>query len=306
MAVVQPRCARAIRTSKACLVGVGSPSCIQLDMNPSILERLAVCSWSLRPAHPQQLIQQIKQIGLSRVQIALDPIREQPAVWGRFGEEAAKAGLQLVSGMFGCVGEDYTTMETIRRTGGIVPESNWEQNWKNIQESADLARRLGLRLVSFHAGFLPHDPNDPDYAKLLRRLRQVADLFAARQIDLALETGQETADTLRHFLEDLQRPNVGVNFDPANMILYDKGNPIAALRVLIPWLKQCHIKDARKTKVPGTWGDEVVAGTGEVAWREFFQVLAEHHYAGFCAIEREAGDQRLEDIRAAVQFLRSI
>lgn len=275
-------------------------------MNRSILDRLAVCSWSLQPAHPRQLLQQMKETGLSRLQIALDPLREQPAVWGRFPDEAATAGIQMVSGMFGCIGEDYTTMESIRRTGGIVVDSTWEQNWKNIQQSATLAQQAGLKLVNFHAGFLPHDPKDPQCVKLLGRLRQVADLFAGKGIDLALETGQETADTLRSFLEKLAHPKVGVNFDPANMILYAKGNPIPALRILSPWLKQCHIKDARKTKRPGTWGEEVVVGTGEVAWKEFFQILDEQKFDGYCAIEREAGQQRLEDIRSARRFIESL
>jgi L-ribulose-5-phosphate 3-epimerase len=275
-------------------------------MNRSILDRLAVCSWSLQPANPQELIRQMKEIGLARMQIALDPLREQSAVWGDFPRQAAAAGLDLVSGMFGCVGEDYSTMEAIRRTGGIVPDATWEQNWRNIQETVALSRQLKLKLVSLHAGFLPHDPKEPSFAKLLHRLRDVADLFAKSGIDLALETGQETAETLRSFLEQLQRPNVGVNFDPANMILYDKGDPIHALRTLSPWLKSCHIKDARKTKVPGTWGDEVVVGTGEVAWREFFQVLEERKFGGFCAIEREAGQQRVEDIRAARAFIQSL
>jgi L-ribulose-5-phosphate 3-epimerase len=275
-------------------------------MKRALLDRLAVCSWSLQPANPQQLIQQMKEIGLPRLQIALDPLREQPAVWGDFPRQATDAGLKLVSGMFGCVGEDYSTMESIRRTGGIVPDSTWERNWKNIQETARLARQLNLKLVSFHAGFLPHDPQDPAYGKLLARLREVADLFAGNSIDLALETGQESADTLRSFLERLQRANVGVNFDPANMILYEKGDPIVALRVLSPWLKQCHIKDARKTRMPGNWGEEVVAGTGEVSWREFFQVLEERQFNGFCCIEREAGHQRQEDIRAARLFIESL
>jgi L-ribulose-5-phosphate 3-epimerase len=275
-------------------------------MNRALLDRLAVCSWSLQPASPQQLIQQMKDIGLARLQIALDPLREQPAVWGDLPRQAADAGLKLVSGMFGCVGEDYSSMDSIRRTGGIVPDSTWERNWKNIQETARLARQLNLKLVSFHAGFLPHDPKDPAYGKLLSRLREVADLFAVNTIDLALETGQESADTLRSFLEKLQRPSVGVNFDPANMILYEKGDPIAALRVLSPWLKQCHIKDARKTQTPGKWGEEVVAGTGEVAWREFFQVLEERPFNGFCCIEREAGHQRQQDIRAARLFIESL
>ncbi|MHC1762967.1 MAG: sugar phosphate isomerase/epimerase family protein [Verrucomicrobiia bacterium] len=275
-------------------------------MNRSVLDRLAVCSWSLQPASPQVLINQVKEIGLARIQIALDPIRDQPAVWGNFAAQASAAGLELVSGMFGCVGEDYTTLESIRKTGGIVPDANWDQNWANIRKTADLASRIGLKLVTFHAGFLPHDPKDADYAKLRQRLLQVAELFAERGIDLALETGQETADTLRAFLEDLHRNNVGVNFDPANMILYDKGDPITALRTLSPWLKQCHIKDAKKTKQPGTWGEEVVVGTGEVAWREFFEVLEQRGFKGYCAIEREAGTQRAQDIKAARTFIQSL
>ncbi len=275
-------------------------------MNRSVLDRLAVCSWSLQPASPQILINQVKEIGLTRIQMALDPIRDQPDVWGNFAAQASAAGVQLVSGMFGCVGEDYTTLESIRKTGGVVPDATWERNWENTRKTADLASRIGLKLITFHAGFLPHDPKATDYAKLRERLLKVAGLFAERGIDLALETGQETADTLSAFLADLHCKNVGVNFDPANMILYDKGDPIAALRTLSPWLKQCHIKDARKTKQPGTWGEEVVVGTGEVNWREFFQVLEQRGFKGYCAIEREAGNQRAQDIKAARTFLQSL
>jgi sugar phosphate isomerase/epimerase len=124
-------------------------------------------------------------------------------------------------------------------------------------------------------------------------------VFQAANIVLGLETGQETATVLVQLLQKLKRPNVGVNFDPANMILYDKGNPIAALRVLGPWIRQVHIKDARRTKVSGTWGAEVAAGTGEVDWRAFFATLRELNYTGDFVIEREAGGQRLADIRAA-------
>ncbi|MFO1499782.1 MAG: sugar phosphate isomerase/epimerase family protein [Verrucomicrobiota bacterium] len=275
-------------------------------MKGSFLNRLAVCSWSLQPANPQQLVQALQEIGLSKIQLALDPIREHSTTWASFEKDAERAGLECVSGMMGCAGEDYTTMESIRRTGGIVPDATWRQNWTNIQATAELAARMGLRLVTFHAGFLPHDPKDPGYAKLLQRLIQVADCFNQKGIDLALETGQETADALRAFLQQLDRPGVGVNFDPANMILYDKGDPIQALRTLSPWLKQCHIKDARKTKTAGTWGDEVPAGTGEVPWKEFFKVLQEQNYGGYCSIEREAGQQRVQDIRAARQMVESL
>lgn len=208
--------------------------------------------------------------------------------------------------MFGTVGEDYTTPESIKRTGGIVPDATWEQNLKNIRATASLAEQLYLKLVTFHAGFLPHDPNDPAFAKIFERISLVADCFAEEGIDLAFETGQESADTLNQFLTELGRPNVGVNFDPANMLLYDKGDPISALRTLAPWLKQCHLKDARKTKIAGQWGEEVTVGTGEVDWRGFFQVLNDVKFTGDLCIEREAGNQRVADIRAAKDFVASL
>jgi L-ribulose-5-phosphate 3-epimerase len=271
-----------------------------------MLERLAVCTWSLQPANPQQLVEQLRRINIPRVQLALDPLRDQPAVWGSLPALLKSEGIAVVSGMFGTVGEDYTTMESIRRTGGVLPDETWAANWRNIQATARQAAELGLSLVTFHAGFLPHDPKDPAFDKIRKRITEIARVFAEHKVDLGFETGQETAETLRAFLELLGQPNVGVNFDPANMILYDKGDPIAALRTLAPWLKQCHIKDARRTKTPGHWGDEVVAGTGEVSWPDFFATLRQVNFQGFLAIEREAGNQRVDDIRSARQFLESL
>jgi sugar phosphate isomerase/epimerase/NAD(P)H-dependent FMN reductase len=272
----------------------------------AIRDRLGVCSWSLQPQNPDQLIDWIKQIEIPRVQIALDPIRSNPQVWGNVGTLCALNGIELVSGMVTTIGEDYSTMETIRRTGGIVPDQTWKDNWRNLQTNAALARSLGLRLVTFHAGFLPHDQTDPDFKKLLERLRQVADLFAEHGLELGLETGQETAEALGEFLETLDRPNVGVNFDPANMILYDKGDPVQAVEALGPWLKQCHIKDANRTTKAGAWGEEVPAGAGQVDWSAFFKKLAEVGFSGDLSIEREAGTQRLKDIQTGGQFVEKV
>lgn len=276
-------------------------------MNHStLLDRLAVCSWSLQPTDPAHLLHQVQATTLKRVQLALDPLRQDPKVWGNASELLAVNGVAVVSGMFATVGEDYSTLETIKRTGGLVPDATWEENWRNIKRIAALAERLDLKLVTFHAGFLPPEETVPDFAKLFDRIARVADLFEEEGIDLGFETGQETAETLRSFLEKLNRPNVGVNFDPANMILYDQGDPIAALRTLGPWLKQCHIKDATRTKVPGTWGEEVVVGTGQVDWKAFLATLKEIGFNGDLCIEREAGARRVADIRAARDYLVSL
>src|SRR5688500_5293486 len=268
--------------------------------------KLAVCSWSLQPDSPEALLAKVQEIGVPRLQIALDPFRENPEVWNKFHQAARERGITCVSGMFGTVGEDYTTMETIRRTGGVVPDQHWDQNWKNIQQTAALAAKMGLKLVTFHAGFLPHEESNPDFKKLLERIAKIADLFTKHNLELGFETGQEEGATLKTFLEKLGRKNVGVNFDPANMILYDKGNPIEALRTLGPWLKQCHIKDANKTKTTGEWGEEVPAGTGQVDWKAFFAALKELRFDGWCCIEREAGTQRAADISTARKMVESI
>lgn len=279
---------------------------IQPTKSAPFHERLAVCSWSLQPGSPEELVAKLKVIGVPRVQLALDPLREQPQVWGRAEQALRAAGFEIVSGMIGFVGEDYTTMETIHATGGVAPDDTWAENLRNVVQSAEIAARLGLPLVTFHAGFLPPDASDPAHAKMRERLALVADAFAARNIEVAFETGQETAPVLVEFLQTLGRPNVGVNFDPANILLYDHGDPIEALRELGPWLKQIHIKDGTRTRTPGTWGEEVVAGTGSVPWKEFFATLRALNFHGWCCIEREAGTARVEDIRAARELVERV
>ncbi len=280
---------------------VGFPS-----PNHQPASRLAVCSWSLQPIGVTDLIEKLLATGLRRVQLALDPLRETPAQWQGLPELFQQNQISMVSGMFGCVGEDYSTLESIRLTGGIAPDGTWEKNRANIQATRILAYQLGLKLVTFHAGFLPHDRKDRHYAKMLERLGFVADIFADANITVGLETGQETASILADILTDLNRPNVGVNFDPANMILYDKGDPIEALRILGPWIRQVHLKDAIRTTVPGAWGQEVPAGQGQVNWSAFFKTLADLGFAGPIVIEREAGNQRVVDIGQARQMVEKL
>ncbi len=267
-----------------------------------LAHRLAVCSWSLQPADPADLIGQMQQIGMNKIQLGLDPLRADEK-WADAGRLLHEAGIEVVSGMFGCEGEDYSTLDIIKQTGGIVPDETWETNWANIQATVPIAQSLELKLITFHAGFLPEEPTDPSYDKLVDRLTRIADVFADAGIDLAFETGQEDAPTLKGFLDRLGKGNVGVNFDPANMILYAKGDPVESVRVLSGYLKGVHIKDATLTQTPGEWGAEVVVGTGEVDWPAFFAALSECDFGGYLSIEREAGDDRVGDIKLAQDFV---
>src|SRR5262249_28940203 len=153
-----------------------------------------------------------------------------------------------------------------------------------------------------HAGFLPEEPG-AERIKLVARLREIVDRFAEHGVRAAFETGQERAATLLAFLEELDRPAAGVNFDPANMLIYDMEEPAGALAALASWVRQIHVKDARRTKTKGTWGEEVPVGAGEVDWKRFFDVVAEARLEVDLMIEREAGEDRACDIRAARLFV---
>lgn len=293
-----------LQASAAGAVGVNLTRRQTAATSPDLASRLAVCSWSLEPSSADDLLDKLARIGIGRTQIALDPIRtNEGGAWTDFGARAKAREVTLVSGAIWMKGEDYTTPESIQRTGGVVPDGTWPENWTNIRTDADLAAELGLKLVTFHAGFLPHEKEDPAFGKLRDRIRKIADVFQARGIVLGLETGQETADTLAAFLRELDHPSVGVNLDPANLLLYDKGDPVAAVRTLEPWLRQCHLKDGVRPSVPGQWGEEVVLGTGQVDWKAFFEALAAARFVGDLCIEREAGTQRVADIRAARAYV---
>lgn len=266
---------------------------------------LAVCSWSLRPASPADLVAKLAECGINRVQLALGPIRQ--AAWDE-RETAARlhdAGIRIVSGMMATAGEDYSTLDSIRVTGGIRPDETWARNLASADQEAKLAARLGIELVTFHAGFIPHDPSHHEWPILIERLRTIADRFAHHGIRLGLETGQESAASLKSALEAVQRPSVGVNFDPANMILYGMGDPVDAIRQLADRVFQIHIKDAVRTNTPGTWGEEAPAGTGEVDWDAFFEVVRERLPDRNLVIEREAGEERVEDVRSAARMVRT-
>jgi sugar phosphate isomerase/epimerase len=200
--------------------------------------------------------------------------------------------------------EDYTTLDSIKVTGGVGPDEYWEQNQELFLGATDVTVKLGVKYLSMHAGFI--DESDVSYSEIFyERITSLADAAGEKDIMLLLETGQETAKELRTFLEELDHPSIGVNFDPANMILYDKGNPIEAVKILAPWVKHIHIKDANRTTKPGTWGAEVPWGNGQVQSEAFLKTLGEIGFEGTLAIEREAGDDRFGDVKLAAERLSS-
>ncbi|MGE4618438.1 MAG: sugar phosphate isomerase/epimerase family protein [Planctomycetota bacterium] len=265
--------------------------------------KVGVCSWSLSPAGTDDLIDKVQSTQLSAIQLALDPIRSD---WGAGAfDQIRQAGIEILSGMMMLEGEDYSSLETIRETGGVRPDAKWQINLEYARENARLAAAAGISLVTFHAGFIPHDHDDPERHKMLDRLATFSAIFNDAGCRVALETGQETASTLCSVLQELALPDVGVNFDPANMILYGMGDPVAALEQLAPHIFQLHIKDAFPSSNREEWGSEEPVGTGAVDWPAFFRVLQEQGIEGDLVIEREAGTQRVEDVIRAHQLVKT-
>ncbi len=267
---------------------------------------IGICSWSLRPDSTDVLADALDRIGLDAVQLALVPLIEHPRQWSDAVPRLRTRGKRVVSGMMATIGEDYSTLESIARTGGFRPDETWKANLERALRLADLAADAGLSLVTVHAGFIPERADDPERGRMLDRIRIVADVFARRGAVLGLETGQERAETLADFLDALASPSVGINFDPANMILYGMGDPVEALSTLQRWVRQVHVKDAVPTDRPGTWGRETPIGEGAVDWDRFGQVLRSIRPAVDLVIEREAGERGADELRAAVALARSM
>jgi L-ribulose-5-phosphate 3-epimerase len=267
---------------------------------------IGVCSWSLEVSSVPALRGVLDRLGINIAQIACgDP---QHAAWDEgdnFPAIAKAAGFHLTGAMLGFHGEDYTTPQTIQKTGGFGDPKLRPERLVRLQWGLERTRALGLSDLMLHAGFIP-EAGEPDRKPFLETLAKVSDYAASRSVTIALETGQETADLLRQTLDDLKCPNLKVNFDPANMLLYDKGDPIRAVHILGPDIRSVHVKDANRPTVPGTWGEEVPLGEGQVDIRRFIQTLKEVGYEGPLCIERGVGNQehRVADVVHGIRYLR--
>src|SRR5262245_40379243 len=164
--------------------------------------------------------------------------------------------------MLGFPGEHYTTPQTIEKTGGFGDSNTRPERLERFKWGLARTKALGLTDMMLHAGFIP-EVGSADRKSFLDTLATVADLARPEGIVVAFETGQESATLLRRTLDDLKSPNLKVNFDPANMLLYDKDDPLQVLDLLAPDIRSVHVKDANRPTTPGTWGEEVPLGRGQ-------------------------------------------
>ena len=233
------------------------------------------------------------------------PLNE--SVGAKWKSEIDAANFTVVTVVAAYNGESYADIPTVQRTVGFIPRATREEREERTREISDFAAALGVGGIACHIGFVPEDTTHPDYMAVCEMVRRVADHAATHAQTFALETGQEPAHVLQRFLKDVERANVGINFDPANMILYGTGDPIEALKVLGPHVLSVHAKDGEwpPPDQPDALGTERPLGQGSVNIPRFVKTLKEVGFRGPLNIEREAENQeeRISDIRKAVRLL---
>ena len=259
-----------------------------------------MCTWSM--GNDFDKIRTLREITqLNHLHLDLNPALNSDA---DYVQRVTQQGWEISATMVSFPQEDYTSLDTIKATGGIVPDDCWGANKKRVLDSIAITADLGVKYLTMHFGFInPADAKGT--AKLADKMKLLADDAAKNNVQLLMETGQETAEQLAQFLKILDHPAVGVNIDPGNMILYQKGSPDEAVRTLAGWIKHVHIKDATKPETPGQWGKEVAWGDGQVGSDEFLIALKQINYTGALAIEREAGEDPLSDLIESVNILTS-
>lgn len=202
-----------------------------------------------------------------------------------------------------CVWNFYDGQITL----GLVPPEYRVMRIKNLCDGADFAHKLGVKNVVTHMGFIPENPNDPQFTPFCVAVRQVAEHLKKNGQYLLFETGQETPVTMLRCFEKVGCDNLGVNLDTANVILYGKANPVDALDVFGKYVMNIHAKDGLYPTNGHDLGREVRIGDGKVDFKALFKKLHELGYDSYVTIEREIeGEQQTEDIRHAKKYLGDI
>jgi sugar phosphate isomerase/epimerase len=250
----------------------------------------------------------VVELGIPTIQLhAPSRASRTPDAAKAFVEKLDKHNIQLTCVFGGFDGESYADIPTVERTIGLVPEETRTARLKEMYEISDFACLLGCGVIGLHIGVVPHDKALQSFQDIVNVTRQLCDHAKSNVQAVHLETGQETADDLLQFIKAVDRPNLFINFDPANMILYGTGDPIEALRKVGSFVKSVHCKDGKWSDQPGkTWGQEVRLGDGDVGMENYLKTLKEIGYEGPLTIEREIPqevDRQREEIKHAHDLL---
>ena len=254
----------------------------------------------------------VRELGIKTIQLHTPAKESRTAENAKtFTKKLQEYGITVTTVFLGFEGETYETIARTAETVGLVPPATRAARLAESYDIADFAALLGVSAIGSHIGFVPHDRTAPEYIAVVETIRSLCDHLAKNKQTLHLETGQEPVDLLMTFMDDVQRPNIFINFDPANLILYGIGKPLEALRTVGKRVRGVHCKDATATTgTPGVdWGCEVPFGKGQVNAEQFLRILKEIGYTGPLTIEREIPaepERQKTEIGHAVELINAL
>jgi sugar phosphate isomerase/epimerase len=192
-------------------------------------------------------------------------------------------------------------------TLGIVPPVYRARRGAELKRAGEFAKACGLPAVITHLGFIPENATDPELPGVVAAVADVARHLERLGVGFWFETGQESPVTMLRLLRQVGTGNLGLNLDPANLILYGKANPVDALDTFGAWVRNVHVKDGLYPTDPLELGREVRVGDGKVGFPALLRALHAVGYRDELIIEREIkGEQQQKDIRDTVAYLRKL
>ena len=254
---------------------------------------------------PDAALKRVHDFGVPTCQAGTDDFSDR--VYAGLKAAAEKYSIEITAiNTSGGPPNEYTFYEG-PETIGVVPPKYRQQRIDNYKRASDFAKRLGIPALHSHFGFIPENPNDPEYQPTVRALRDVATHIKGNDQIVLMETGQETPITMLRAITDAALDNLFVNLDCANLILYGKGNPLDALDVVGHLVRGTHAKDGVFPTNPKELGEEVAIGKGKANFPKLIPRLKELGYTGPLTIEREiSGPQQLEDIKREKVYLEQL
>ena len=221
--------------------------------------------------------------------------------------DSAESGVRIAGIWAGYSGKVHWNFVDGPSTLGLVPARTRRKRVAELKQAADFAAWVGAPAIITHCGFIPENPKDRLYAPTVEAIAEVARHCRRRRVGFWFETGQETPATLLRVIEDVGLPNLGINMDTANLILYGKANPLDALDTFGSHVRNLHAKDGLYPTNGRELGREVAIGSGKVDFPRVIRRLYGLGFTGEIVIEREIrGPQQAKDIRKAVTYLRRI
>lgn len=222
-------------------------------------------------------------------------------------EYTKKYGVEVSAFWCGWSGPQKWNFTEGPHTLGLVPKDFRAQRIQDLKNGSDFAKMIGVTDMVTHMGFIPENPTTEAYITLVIAIREVAEYVKQNGQYLLFETGQETPTTLMRAISDVGTENLGINLDPANLILYGKANPVDALEIFGTLVRGFHAKDGLYPTGGDSLGTEVPVGEGKADFPKLIKLLKDMGYDGAVTIEREiSGEQQDKDIAKTKVYLEKL